>query len=456
MKSRFRQAIAVLCLCVFIVSVAGADSDFHPISLLSGDAEAPVLVTLSSPEARFVSAYDENRAIQLNKLISHLSLEIGIEEKESTLRLLADGHEALSYTVKNGDGELFRSELAAVLYPENENNQELENDTLRFLSRVFEPLNHCLNALQPVLAGLPKTFPEYAKSMEASLGLSGYGKAVRKILLTIPAENAQTAFRDTLISLCPEGEVRTFLSSLAFSGQQKFSYMLDKDGTVLRINYDGKAGLSEEDLRTVSLIWKCLRDGNRKKDSLTLKTPSKDGNERFNITMDRDLNAVGPAAPQWKWTIEADEKMGQDRTLSQFSMEWSQNGNALAGKMTHQINKNGDKSTLTADASLTEGEDGVFSGGLEITQKKGKIEKERFSAQMAISSDRIIAGPVEEKEANTPQEVANRAKENDRRKLLRALLRLPDEDLLFLFSGLPEEEWKALVQEAAVSVVDEQ
>ena len=457
MQNRVRQTIAFLCcLCVFLVSVACAESAFHPMSLLSGDAEDSVLVTLSSPEARFVAAYDENRAIQLNKLIKHLSLEIGIEAKESRLRLFADGHEALSYTVKNGSVGLFQSELAAVLYPEDRENQETEDETLRFLTRVFEPLNLCMNDLQPVMAGMPEAFSEYTKSMEASLGLSGYGKAVRKILITIPAENAQTTFRDTLISLCPEGEVRTFLSSLVFSGQQKFSFMLDKDGTVLRINYDGKAGLTEEDLRTVSLVWKCLREGNRKKDGLTLKTPSKDGNDRFNITLERDLNPDDPAAPLWKWILEADEKKGQDRTLSQFSMDWSQSGNMLTGKMTHQINLNGDKSTLTADASLTEGEGGTYSGGLEIAQKKGKIEKDRFSVQISLSPGRITAETVKEEETGMPREVAGQAKENDRRKLLRALLQLPDEDLLFLFHGLPEEEWQALVRDAAVSVVDEQ
>ena len=457
MRIRFRQAFAVLCcLCVFLVPAAGAESAFHPMSLLSGDAEAPVLVTLSSPEAQFISAYDENRALQLNRLMKHLSLEIGIRKSKSGLRLLSDGHEALSYNVEHGSGDLFRTELTDVLYPEDRDNPGTENETLRFLSRVFEPLNLCLNALQPVMAGLPEAFPEYARSMEASLGLSGYGKAVRKILITIPAENAQTTFRDALCSLCPEGEVRTFISSLVFSGQQKISILLDQAGTALRFNYDGKAGLSEEDLRTVSLVWKCLREGNRKKDGLTLKTPSQKETNRFNITLDRDLNPDDPAAPQWKWTIEADEKTGPDRTLSQFSMEWSQNGRVLAGRMTHQDNKNGEKSTLTAEASMTEDEGGVFSGGLEITQKKGKIEKDRFSVQIAVSPDRSEAKTAEDAADDAPREEAARTKENDRRKLLHALLQLPDEDLLFLFSGLPEEEWQALVRDAAVSVVDEQ
>lgn len=455
MRNRFRQAATILCcLCLFLLSAAGAESAVHPMALLSGDAAAPVLVTISSPEARFLSAYDENRATQLNKLIRHLSLEIETDGKASSLRLLADGYEALSYTVENGTEDLFRPELVAGLYPEDGEEGKTEDETLRFLSGVFEPLNLCLNELQPVLTGLPEAFPEYAKSMEASLGLSGYGKAVRKILLTIPAESAQTAFRDALLSACPEGGVRNFLSSVVFYGQQKLSYMLDKDGTVLRINWDGKAGLSEEDLRTVSLVWKCLRDGNWKKDGLTLKTPSQKGTDRFNITLERDLNPDDPAAPRWQWTIEADEKTGQDRTLSKFTMDWTQDGNALSGKMNHQANLNGEKSTLTAEAALTEGEGGVFSGGLEIARKKDKIEKERFSVQLAFSpfaSEAKASG----KDAVTA-ESAGQAKENDRRKLLRALLRLPDEDLLFLFAGLPEEEWQALVKDAAVSVVDEQ
>ncbi len=137
-------------------------------------------------------------------------------------------------------------------------------------------------------------------------------------------------------------------------------------------------------------------------------------------------------------------------------MEWSQNGRVLTGRMTHQDNKNGEKSTLTADASMTEDEGGVFSGGLEITQKKGKIEKDRFSVQIAVSPDRSEAKTAEDAADDAPREEAARTKENDRRKLLHALLQLPDEDLLFLFSGLPEEEWQALVRDAAVSVVDEQ
>ena len=98
----------------------------------------------------------------------------------------------------------------------------------------------------------------------------------------------------------------------------------------------------------------------------------------------------------------------------------------------------------------------MFSGGLEIAQKKGKIEKDRFSVQMAVSPGRAEAMTVRDEEATATPETDGRSMANDMQKLLRALLRLPDEDLLFLFQGLPEEEWRTLVQDAAVSVVDEQ
>ena len=436
MLKRLLSVAAVLCvLCVCILSIAEDADSFHPMDIMTGETRLPVELILSSPRMIVLSQYDENRLDQLNRLLKHLSLGLTMEEKDASLLVMVDGMEAWSSVNGYADAD---------------------DDTVRFLGQVFEPFNLYLNAFYPVITGLREAYPEKSKSMEANLNLSGYGRAVRKILITIPAEEAETAFRETLLSLCENTEARAFLSKLVFSGQQKISFMLDQDDREIRINYDGKAGLSQEDIRSVSLVWKCLRNGNHRKDGLSLKTPAQNESDRFNVTLERDLNPDDPQGPAWQWTIETDDKSGPDRSLSKFSMEWKQEDTGLNGTMVHNLNKNGAKTSLSASATLSPSDDGSYTGGVEITHKKGKIEKEHFSVEVSVSpSGKEIR--AEEKTTAESISAENRKQPdgNVNRELLRALLRIPDEDLLFLFSGLPEEEWQKIVQEATVSAVDE-
>lgn len=434
MKKLLSAATAFCFLGACLLSIAEGTAEFQPMDLFTGHAGS-ITLTLSSPRMIVLSQYDDNRLDQLNRLIRHLSMALILDKKDSALQLFVDGR------------EVYSSVNVSI---------EAEDDTAQFLGQVFEPLNLYLDAFYPVIAGLREAYPEKVKIMDANLNLSGYGRAVRKNMITIPAEEAETALRDKLLSLCEESEARLFLSKLVFSGQQKFSFMLDQNDREIRINYDGKVGLSAEDLRSVSFVWKCLREENRRKDALTLKTPAQNESDRFNVTLERDMNPDDPKAPSWQWIIDTDDKTGSDRALSKFSMEWTKGENGLSGTMIHNINQNGNKTTLNASATLTPSESGSFTGGLEITHKKGKIEKEHFTVEVSVapSGKNVLA-------ENTATEAAGSAEnrklieKNARRELLRALLRIPDEDLLFLFSGLPDDEWQEIVQEATVSAVDE-
>ena len=66
-------------------------------------------------------------------------------------------------------------------------------------------------------------------------------------------------------------------------------------------------------MRKISLVWKCLRSADRKKDQLTLKTPTIQGSDRDNISYERDLNRTDPEKPSLVWDYQLDEKHGKDK-----------------------------------------------------------------------------------------------------------------------------------------------
>lgn len=459
---RIRRLIFLLfCMMLLCAPLSSEAGKPLPVALLTGEADLPVRLQLSSPEYRTLSPFDESRLDQLNRLIRHLSLELDLDLNLAAGSLLTDSKTAVSFlqrTSPDGSGEVLWSVEPDTVYRTSaESDAALQDETVRFLEETFLPVNRMLNALYPVFCALPETVGQ-TKQLDASLSFSGYGRAVKRINMTIPADMAAGNYRDQLASLCADDAVRDMISNLVFSGPQKISLMLDAEGRVLRITYDGTAGFSADDLRKVSAVWKCLRDGEHFRDSLTLKTPSESG-DRWNVSMERNLDPTGASGASWDWSFEIDWKTGAVRVPIHFTVHGEKAGESFTGQLTHSVIRDRIKQLLTVSASLDLPEDGTSAGGLEIIHKTGKIEKEHLLLQLAVSPGEHRAWPEEDAlhsidfapEQDKPFPVPRAV----RKQLLRSFLLLPDEDLMYLVSGIPENEWKSILQDTALSVSDE-
>ena len=58
---------------------------------------------------------------------------------------------------------------------------------------------------------------------------------------------------------------------------------------MMKVNYTGKAGFSEDSIRNVDLDWRCLRREEGYKDVLQLKTPAVSGTTRHNISISQEM-----------------------------------------------------------------------------------------------------------------------------------------------------------------------
>lgn len=450
-----RKRIPAFLLCfslILCIASASAASVAFP-DLLSASSEEPVLVTVSEPELKACSGLDRDRLSLLNRLLRHLSMEMTLQGRISETSIKTDGQDSVSFIRQNIDQqvrEIWSSVPESVLLFPDAFESAKRPETVSFITGIFTPCQFLLNGLYNSFAALPEHFPELVKTNEMQLNLSGYGRAVRRVNMNFPAESAAEDLQSFLAKTCEEENVKEILGGCIFTGAQKISLLYDQEDRLIRISYDGIAGFSEEDLRNISVTWKCLRNGSHQKDSLVFKSPSVNGTERYNIILDREIDPDNEKDPVWTWSFQIDAKKGKTRIPAAFTMSWVRNGDQYVGTMNHTVNQGAERKTVLLDALLTVKEDHSVSGGVEITVKKGKIETDRFAALLSFSRADELSWQekpgIKTINAESSPEQAQEVYDRVYRDMLHSLILLPDEDLMFLTSGLADEEWKAILQ----------
>ena len=285
-----------------------------------------------------------------------------------------------------------------------------------------------------------------------SLNFRGYGKGVRQTTIALSAQYVSEHFPAVIADLAETEESRAFINRLLFSGPQKILLLYDENDRLLRIRYDGEAGFAAESMRNVSVLWRCLRTETEKKDNLTLKTPAKKGGDRYNLTYEREILLPEDAAHTIAWDLQIDRKDGQVRKKDAFTAELSSGSGLLNGKIVYSDRQEGTEEKLTIVPSLTKENDSEYKGTIEITNNSGKIVTSCFTARVAIRPGNVLSVPpyVNEYTAGTQDPDADPA-ENPVREwinsiLVRKMLALPPEDLVFFSMDIPADTWNSLVQ----------
>ena len=396
--------------------------------------------------------FAEKRLEQLNRLLSHLSLHLEKDGEREWIEVLVDGEAALWKTLKAEDANraFFVQEEEA---EDQENQTDGESATAgegdsvepgkdRSLLWMLENGEAFLDQLYEALAGLPEAFPESFKEGKENITYREYGPVVKKRIGVITPEGEDgTGGLKAYLSRKPDPLGGILSDTPVLQGQQRTTLFLGEEGQILRLTYDGTIGRDADSLRKVSLNWRRLRTEKKELDNLTLKTPAVKGGDRNNLVMERRYEEREEDVRELTWTLSFDDVADRVRTTTEISITLKNQAGQITGELVHK-EKTGNQLVrwyFRPELTLKNGTD--YEGRLEIVQYSGKIELNHatLSLQLSTGSPSGRMAPEEIAGEESADQLAGR--------LLRALCRLPEEDLLFLTDGLTEEDLAVLLKD---------
>ncbi len=214
-------------------------------------ADTPLSVTLSiSLQAH--APFDETRTAMLDRVLAPLSLDLYAADGESGVSVLMNGNELLTMAQK-GDAVQFSC---------------MPNVSYAALSNAI---------LEP--------FAEYGKRKSVKTTIKDMGLARSCTDYTFSKSKLEE-MQQTLLSLCPEGDLHDLIASLTFSGTQKLRVYRTEDEVPLRVEYNGVCGVDGK-LRTVKLVWRTKRENGETRDEITLTSPAKSGTDKNTLDFER-------------------------------------------------------------------------------------------------------------------------------------------------------------------------
>ena len=283
---KLHSLISLLLVLLMLAPCALADA---PLLQAASDwnlADTPLSVTLSiSLQAH--APFDETRTAMLDRVLAPLSLNLYASDGESGVSVLMNGNELLTMAQK-GDAVQF-SCMPNVSYASLDGNAlELLLGTtsdsldLRAVDGTFEKW---IDDGWVLSNAILEPFAEYGKRKSVKTTIKDMGLARSCTDYTFSKSKLEE-MQQTLLSLCPEGDLHDLIASLTFSGTQKLRVYRTEDEVPLRVEYNGVCGVDGK-LRTVKLVWRTKRESGETRDEITLTSPAKSGTDKNTLDFER-------------------------------------------------------------------------------------------------------------------------------------------------------------------------
>ena len=436
-RKTFLMIIAAFCVFSGSKSI-GETIPSH--FLLTGEFNSPVAFSIYAPEYKQLAQFGKDRLASLNRLLRHISLTVRTDHNGAETILSIDQEPIISISDTQTETK------------ERKQNKAVEKSTDKdefksFLDEQYFRLNHIMDALYPVFCKTAVSFSDLSGKSSATLNFSGFGKTVSRMTIQFPSEYVSEHFPDALADLCDNQTIRKEIKKLIFNGPQKIVLLFDQNENILRINYDGTMGMSEEEMRKVSLVWKCLRTGEHTKDSLTIKTPAVKGYNRENISYDREMDISDPENPKLKWDYQLDQKKEKERTKIRYTGDLTSDDTNITGEILYNARGNNNpEHSIIITGVLGKEKQAEYAGTLEITNKTGKIVTS--SVILGFGYEESIQSESHKRDQNDTQII--KIQENEGipeeaiRTLIQKMITLPDDDTEFLRKDIPDELWAIL------------
>lgn len=286
MMKKLRAMVALLLALLMTWSLAVAEV---PLLQQASDwdlSDTPVEVTLSASLQAHMP-FDENRLNMLQDALSPLSLSLYAYQDESAVSILMNGASILSLCAKGNEAQI--SCVPGVSYTAQGQDvlslmlgSEVTTGNFAAIDGTYEKW---LDDGWVVLTGLMEPFAEYGNRKSVKTTVKDMGLA-RSCTDYSVSKSKIEQMQQTLLDLCPEGDLHDLLSSLTFSGVQKLRVYRTEDDVPLRMEYNGVCGVNGK-LRTVKLVWRMKRENDEMRDEITLTSPAKSGTDKNTLSFTR-------------------------------------------------------------------------------------------------------------------------------------------------------------------------
>ena len=447
-----RMVCALLCIFLSVSSICSAEP-FSIRSILTDTCSQPVRITIGDITYSSFSAFDGKRLEQLNRLLRHASLRLLVDRDCSVSAFLLDDREIFSIsTEEDGDSVLSSCSLIPDQIIRLKKESGNQGTAAFFSENIFMRLNILADQFYPYFASLKDLDGCQKREEDVTLNFKGFGKAVRRVTYTFSAEYVREHFPEVLVKTAETPDQKELIGKLVFTGSQRIILLYDAEEKLVRISYDGRLGTDAADIRNVSLVWKCVRNGETVRDSINLKSPAISGYDRDNLTFIREYATGANQNHAMNWHIQLDQKKNQIRKLISFDAETEESETAFAGKAEYSEKYNGKKISTSVNCRLTKENLPEYAGTLEIADYSGKIEKKRMQATLSIKPGEPVvrkgADPAKVIEAETQEGrvFLDHLRWEFSRAIVRGLSALPAGDVLFLSEDIPEDVWKDIIQ----------
>ena len=361
MKRNELRFLTMLMVVIWLLSGAFAKSEgLEFMKLLSAcvnPQREPMKITISA-DASLLQPFDAERTSVLNRLLSHFSLQLFLTKETDGFSLMQDQDEVFTYleTKKDtGRTAWFSSDPGHCYDLSGEDGKRiltLQNENLEQLISWGNRILVVSKEMIPFFESLPSLYPDFCKESSTSLQYRGFGKAVKRHTLTFPAQWVRESGWISLLEKEAFPQLLSLAKEMVFEGRQRIILLYDADDQLVKIAYEGNAGFSEDDLRNISLEWRCARKDHQIRDWIQLKTPAVKGGARNNVVIESNI---------------LKDENGQE---------------ALTLACTYDENLHGDKQKITENAQLS-----IFNGKLT-----GKVQFVRQKAGQKECSFRILQG----------------------------------------------------------------
>ncbi len=339
-------------------------------------SQTPVEVTLTANVMTHMP-FDEDRLAMLQEVLSPLSLSLYAAQEESGLAVRMNGAALLTLAQKGNQVQL--SCMPGVTYTAQDGSAmawllggDIETPDLSAVDGSYEKW---LDDGWAVLTGILEPFESYGKRKSVKTTVKDMGLARSCTDYTVSKSHLEE-MQQTLLSLCPEGDLHDLLSSLVFSGTQKLRVYRTEDEVPLRMEYNGVCGLSG-DLRTVKLVWRMKREANEMRDEITLTSPAKSGSNKNTLSFNRIVKITEgkvKVSGDCSWKVTASKKTSLTEATFDLTNQYTQAADVLRGDVVIKVQPDTSekaKITTTVSPSLVIGgtqEDPTVQGTISYRQ----------------------------------------------------------------------------------------
>ena len=218
MKKRIGSGIIffgfVLMLSIFTCFTCAEEitADF----LMTGETNKHVSMIISSPEYKTISRFGEERKDSLNRLLKHLSLAVNTDGDISETIVMIDQEPVYSYVETTTDSiqKTVYSVSPDTVVVQQREDQEDDSSVISFMNDHFFMLNKLLDDLYPAFEKSAEVFGDFAKESSVSLNFSGYGKAVKRITISLPEQYVSDQFPTVPADLVDSPVCREYINHL--------------------------------------------------------------------------------------------------------------------------------------------------------------------------------------------------------------------------------------------------